>query len=368
MIQSLKLENFVAFQQTQITFAGLTLLTGTNSAGKSSVLHALALLRQTYETNHLSGPLVLNGEYVNLGVGRDVLHSEFRPLASDDIVRLAVSLEADEQRATWRAIYSREADALALDEHMQPLERGLFGPAFQFLGADRMAPETTYPKSHEAVHIRRSLGVRGEHAPNFLRVHGSEAVTNSSLIHPSASGPSLAEQANAWLAELSPETSFTVVDIPDADLVKLVYRRLGTDVATEPQRATNVGFGLTVALPIITACLSAAQGSLIVIENPEAHLHPRGQAMIGRMCALAAAGGAQVVVESHSDHVLNAVRLEVKRKSLSGSDVSLNYFSREAKVLQPIVDHLQVDDDGMIASWPPGFFDQIDVALDALLR
>lgn len=76
----------------------------------------------------------------------------------------------------------------------------------------------------------------------------------------------------------------------------------------ESYRAVNVGFGLSYVLPIVLALLVTKPGGLVIIENPEAHLHPRGS-YLGRLIALAAEAGVQVVVETHSDHIINGIRL-----------------------------------------------------------
>jgi predicted ATPase len=368
VITRLGLDNVLAFRERDFGTRALTLLAGTNSSGKTSVLHSLALLRQSELVGMLPHALLLNGALVNLGTGRDLLHSEFRDLTGDDSVGLRLRIDVDGTEHVWTAEYVRDADTLRLiSAPERPPECGLFSSGFQYLTADRIVPDVTFPKSHEAVTVQRSLGAHGEHAPNFLRVHGSEAVAMPSVEHPAAIGRSLADQLDAWLGDLAPGTHLSVEDIEGTDLVRLVFTRSGTDVKTEPQRATNVGFGLTYALPIVLGCLAATPGSLLLLENPEGHLHPRGQALLGRLCALAAAGGAQVVVETHSDHVLNAVRLAVKRGELDSGSVLLHYLSRNEGALEPILETLEVDGDGMVASWPSGFFDEIDRALDELL-
>jgi predicted ATPase len=215
--------------------------------------------------------------------------------------------------------------------------------------------------------VLRWLGASGEHAPNYLRVHGDQPAVCDPARHRGAIGPGLLDQTNAWLNELSPGTAMAVADVPGTDFVRLTFTRSGPDVRTTPHRSTNVGFGLTYALPVIVGCLAAGPGSLLLIENPEAHLHPTGQALIGRLCAMACAGGAQVVVETHSDHVLNAVRLSVKRRELRHDSVILHFFAREEAVLQPRLTTLWVSPDGMLPEWPTGFFDQWDRALDELL-
>ncbi len=150
------------------------------------------------------------------------------------------------------------------------------------------------------------------------------------------------------------------------DLVQLGFQfsRKG-QVTSGLYRPTNVGFGLTYALPIVLACLTARPGSMILLENPEAHVHPQGQSAMGRLTCAAAAIGAQLVVETHSDHILNGVRLEVKRGALRPEDVALHYFRREddgVHIMSP-----EIGRDGMLSEWPEGFFDEWDRSLDQLL-
>lgn len=369
MINVLSLANFLAFRKIDLDLRRLTVLSGTNSAGKTSVLHALALLRQSQEAQTLPGAWLLNGRWIELGTGRDLLHSEPAEVANIDGFALSIGLVADEMQHNWIALYEAAADVLQLDSSSTPdcIVPGLFGHGFQYLKADRLVPAVTYPKSHEAVSVHRTLGARGEHAPNYLRVWGETAIECTPATHPGGPSSTLLDQTNAWLADLSAGTSLDAVDVEGTDFVRLRFRRSGPEVRTETHRPTNVGFGLTYALPVVIGALMSSEHSLLLIENPEAHLHPRGQALVGRLCALAASGGAQVVVETHSDHVLNAVRLAVKRQELSADEVVLHFFSRSAGVLQPRQECIEIGANGMIDHWPQGFFDQWDEAVDELL-
>lgn len=367
MISQIGLQNVLAFRDLALPTRRLTLLSGTNSAGKSSLLHALALLRQSHLAGTLPESLLLNGELVELGTGRDLLHSEPQELEGDGA--LSIAIEDELGLTEWTAGYDAAADVIPLvDVSGNGGNEHLFGVGFQYLRADRIVPAVTYPKSHEAVSVQHFLGGRGEHAPNYLRVHGHEPLNCRPAAHPDAASGSVADQTNAWLNVLSPGTSLMVLDVEGTDYVRLAFRRAGPEVRTEQQRATNVGFGLTYALPIIVACVTATPGALVLVENPEAHLHPHGQAAMGRLCALAASGGTQVVLETHSDHVLNAIRLAVKRGELDANETILHFFTREAGVLQPGVVTLEVQPDGMLPAWPPGFFDEWDRALDELLE
>ncbi|MCQ4437669.1 AAA family ATPase, partial [Clostridioides difficile] len=81
----------------------------------------------------------------------------------------------------------------------------------------------------------------------------------------------------------------------------------------------NVGFGITYVLSIITLVLSAEPGDILIIENPEAHVHPRGQIELGKFLALASKSGIQIIVETHSDHIFNGMRLFIKNNRMPSS-------------------------------------------------
>ena len=369
MITLVTLTNFLAFRELDLDLRPLTVLSGTNSAGKTSVLHAFALLRQSQEAQTLPGAWLLNGHWIELGTGRDLQHSEPVEIDGVDGFSLSIELRSSDMQHRWIALYDAGADVLRLAgcSTSDCIVPGLFGPGFQYLKADRMVPAVTYPESHEAVSVHRTLGPSGEHAPNYLRVWGESTIECEAARHPSAPSMGLLDQTNAWMADLSAGTSLDAVDIEGTDYVRLRFRISGPEVRTEPHRPTNVGFGLTYALPVVISALMSSDHSLLLVENPEAHLHPRGQALLGRLCALAASGGAQVIVETHSDHVLNAVRLAVKRQELAATDVLLHFFSRTEDVLQPNKETIEVASDGMIERWPRGFFDQWDQAVEELL-
>lgn len=135
----------------------------------------------------------------------------------------------------------------------------------------------------------------------------------------------------------------------------------------------NVGFGISYVAPVIVSLLKAKSGDLVIIENPEAHLHPRGQRKMGELIAKAASGGAQIILETHSDHILNGIRLSVKNRTISTNDVRLNYFFQRLDsnlILGERVIHEKCSpvilDDGSLSDWPDGFFDEWDKALDEL--
>lgn len=375
MLSRVKLTNFKAFADQNLTLAPLTLLTGLNSSGKSSVLQALALLRQSYDAGVLFESVgvepgfLLNGDLVELGTGRDLRHEAYDKAQPD----ISVALSAGDEEHIWTAVYGTEDDFLVLREPEGLRNRtarpssnlGLFSRGFQYLKADRITPAASYPRSRHAVVGREFLGARGEHTVNFLRTFQDRPIPNLALARPEQSSPGLLDQTQSWLQRLCPGVSVQAVGIESTDTVRLGYRFGSGALVSDWHRPTNVGFGLTYALPVVVACLAASPGSLLLLENPEAHLHPQGQTWLARLAGQAAAGGVQIVMETHSDHVLNGVRLMVKEGTLNPENAAVHFFRRTgtgAEVVSP-----RIGPDGMLSEWPTGFFDEWENSLDQLL-
>lgn len=365
MIERIQLENFKDFGRLTLPLGSLTLLSGLNSSGKSSVLQAIAMLRQSALAGVGNEALMLNGSVVELGMGTDVLNER----SSED--QIGVGLGEEGADVWWRAEVSPTADVLPLVAPPGQLSLGIdnivHGDGLQYLRADRVAPAVVYAKSHELAVRRRSLGSRGEYAVHFLSVHQDEHVVSSELIKHGA--PRLLTQVTSWMNEISPGVRIEVADLKGTDFVQVRFgfgRKAGL-AGSRAYRATHVGFGLMYTLPVVIACLGTAPGGLFVVENPEAHVHPKGQAALGELFARAAAGGLQVIVESHSDHVLNGIRVAVKKGLIRSDSVWIHFFARahdnkEIEIVSPTIAQ-----DGHLSVWPEEFFDQWDRSLDDLL-
>lgn len=365
MIDSINLINFKIFAEQNIPLAPLTLLSGLNGVGKSSAMQAMSLLRQSHESGLLRGDgWLLNGELVEIGAGEDLLHEN----ASGSHVAIELTEEGEASR--WQVDYVQQGDVLHYADGAEPpVAQGvLFGDGFQYLRADRINPMVSYPKSYHAVSQRRFLGSRGEYAAHFLSHYRDEPISDASLKHPESDTTSgLLAQVNAWMQEFSPGVSINVHEIEKTDFVRLSYT-FGSGIdESNPYRPTNVGFGLTYSLPIVIACLSTAPGGVILLENPEAHLHPQGQVAMGRLTALTAATGVQVVVETHSDHVLNGIRIAVKQGILKPGQSLVHFFRRDPASGSAVIDSPAITEQGRLSFWPDGFFDQWDKSLDELL-
>jgi len=367
VIRQLRIRNLKCFENETIGADRLNLLTGLNGTGKSTVLQALLLLRQSAMQGLLpSIGLALNGDLVRLGTAKDALFSS----AQEDVIGLEITL--DEGQLSWSFAYDQAANVLRVADsvllHGALLQSALFRDDFHYLQAERIGPRTSFETSDFDVRVHRQLGKAGEYAVQFLEQFGDESVAGEPRLHPNAVSSKLRDQVEAWLGEVSPGTRLEVRATPETDAVTLRFSFAHERAVATPFRATNVGFGLTYVLPIIVAALALTQDALLIVENPEAHLHPQGQSSVAGLLARAASCGVQVFVETHSDHVLNGVRLAVKNGLLTPEQTRIHFFQpRNTPDSASQVIPLHIDPDGRIDVWPPGFFDEWDKSLEALL-
>ncbi|WP_129628999.1 DUF3696 domain-containing protein [Candidatus Oscillochloris fontis] len=390
MLQQIILRHFKCFEQLRLPLAPLTLLSGLNASGKSTVIQSLALLHQTMTENPGSPGLVLNGKDVSLGsadeivdkiTGRDSFTIKIEH--SEGAIHWRMQVEANELIAPFAAIRWETEDTRGqLDHEHTRTFLSMPGPpsgllqtlqGLTYISADRIGPRETYQAS--SCTQQTGVGARGEYTPWFIDTY-EDLVIPGAMCHPSAT-PILKRQVEAWLDAFFPGSGFEIERLPRTNLLVM---RLRTSTATNYHRPVNVGYGLSHVLPVITACLGAvglAQrdsqvAPLVMIENPELHLHPAGQSAMGLFLARAAATGAQVIIETHSDHILNGIRRAVKgvegEAILRPDQVAIHFFqSRDGSGKRPQVISPVIDAQGNLDSWPPDFFDQYEKDVGSLI-
>lgn len=368
MITSLRLQNFKCFADECLPLSALTVLSGINGMGKSSVLQSLLLLRQSYISGNskLAGAL-LNGPLISLGTAEDVLYESAQ---SDTAISFKITSD-NASSAEWSFSYEKNREILPLissnGTNGNLVEHALFNPHFAYLKAERIGPRTSFAIADHELAKYNPLGNAGEYCAHLLSRRERHPLPISGLVHKSEKLNELRAQTEAWLTEIGQNPRIHLQEYPEMDLVNLEFSFVRDGLPSMNYRPTNVGFGLTYSLPIFVATLASVHGSLILIENPEAHLHPRGQVAIGKFLALAAANGIQIIIETHSDHVLNGIRMAVKKKTIAADNVTLHFFDRSKEAPCCSVTTPKIDKDGRLDQWPEGFFDEWEKGLAELL-
>ncbi len=367
MIDRLIVENFKCFERLNIEMTNLNVFAGINSMGKSTAIQAILLLRQAFEMNSINEGLYLNGNLTNVGTGYDLLYRD----SQTDKILIELVMGEDDLKNIYE--YSRESDFLKLiDTTNRELEmkgEGIFCENFTYISAERQGPQKYYINSYRDIFVKNQVGVHGEFFPGYIAERGmTDKVVNSKVLHKKIKSDLLIYQMEQWMSEISPGINLKPSKYIEAGIVNLGY-----SVQNEEYSPMNVGFGLSYVAPIVLALLKAKKGDLVILENPEAHLHPRGQRIMGELIARAAAGGVQIVLETHSDHLLNGIRISVKKEYIDRQKVGLNYFfciTDNSNKLEKKIKHTKcspvIMNDGSLSDWPDGFFDEWDKALEEL--
>lgn len=368
MITQVDLHWFKCFELLKLPLADLTLLSGSNASGKSSILQALVMLHQTMREHEWSIRLVLNGDALKMGTVADVVDKVHGRHTFE------IGLTDDVQNYRWVFSGERSEMSLAVDcveiggvatntpsklQYLLPNPDDRIASILAlrlrnltYLTAERIGPREFYPLEDRL--IASVVGPEGEHAVSLLHLGRDEHVLEELVIEDVP--PTRLRQVEARMKMFFPGCGLAVEQIPRVNAVTLGLR---TSEDTNFHRPVHVGFGLTQVLPIVVAALSAGKGDLLLIENPEVHLHPAGQALMGQFLADVARAGVQVIVETHSDHILNGIRRSVKAQRIIPDQVALHFFrpriDKEAQAISP-----QLDKSGNIDIWPDGFFDQFD--------
>jgi predicted ATPase len=368
MIKNIVIRNFKSIKRKHFGLKNLNVLLGLNGQGKSSFIQSLLTLRQSDRLQE--GELKLGGKDmpVNIGSIQDALYQY-----TDD-ENLSISIQFDDSDYYEMEFeYQPETDVLKQTRESLRnvsiltgnIKQPLFTNNFQYLNAQRFEPQSINPGSYSTVMEANDLGKYGQYTAHYLELRGSENICFDNLVHKDSVfvdvvtgeqliNRTLINQVNLWLGEISPGVTVKTSKVT-SDVILLEYAfkqpNLGSTNRFKPE---NTGFGISYALHIITAILASRPGELIIIENPESHIHPRGQAEMGKLIALAAQNDIQIIVETHSDHIINGIRVVVKEQPELANRTKLFYFEKviaETEQYSRITD-IEIDRNGTLSSYP----------------
>jgi predicted ATPase len=362
MITNIEIVGFKRFYRESLAIAPLTVLAGLNGSGKTSVIHALLLACEASASNNNS--VRLNGPFgMELGTAEDVRNWE-----SGESIEIHLKSQTVGDVRYQFGVPSDDALYLHVNDKPSnpPLAFSLQPRAFSYLCAERFGPRNVLGASPLPTDDLE-VGYRGEHCAQILSILGDKPIQDKGRLHPhriEGSPELLKYEVERWLGEIARPVEINAEAYFGATVTSLRFRSPGGEWV----RAPNMGFGVSYALPIILVGLTALSGGLVVVESPEAHLHPAGQSRMGVFLAWLAGRGVQVILETHSDHVLNGIRRAIaEHKYLAHTDATVHYFeSQEDDSLR--IHPLKFTSMGAVSHWPPGFFDQYQIDVSSLGR
>ena len=395
MITQLRAQNFKSWQDTTaLQFAPLTGFFGANSSGKTSILQVLLMLKQTVEQpSDWNEPLYFGDEasLVNLGNFNDVIHKHKLDLSLDISVSWKSSTVADINK--YIRFYNLNVETLLPSQGDQDRSGEISFSTNIFRGAvnnfhyktdlyrfDGQQPDLfrcyglrtarteirdIFSRFEEAFenlfsrilylgplreHPRPRYTWEGDH-PKGIGQEGRKAV--SALLSGRIRHLSIDEQILKWLQQLELINFYDLQPVSDTgrDYEFLVKKyKDGPEV-----RLTDVGFGVSQVLPVLILCYYAPEGSILILEQPEAHLHPKVQSELADVLIdVVKNRNVQIILESHSEHLLLRLMRRIAEEQISVDDTAL-YFCQINDGTSEI-ERLNMDEYGNIRNWPQNFF------------
>ena len=164
---------------------------------------------------------------------------------------------------------------------------------------------------------------------------------------------SVDEQIMKWLQELGLIDSYRLVSVSgtEKDYEFLIKQYKGGPEV----RLTDVGFGVSQVLPVLILCYYAPEGSILILEQPEAHLHPKVQSELGDVLIdVVKNRNIQIILESHSEHLIHRLTRRIAEEEISADDMAL--YSCQINEGVSEIEPLEMDEYGNISNWPQNFF------------
>ncbi len=420
MLGHLKLDNFKIWKSTgTLRLAPVTLLLGTNSSGKSSLIQALLLIRQTVQSKDENLDLNLgnpdDGDSVTLGQFRDVLcrHGDSDKVGIEfrwsqkggdghaaifsaqyagnvdgvpELVSLRIGLEAKEFAVERKAsdtytVRIPNVDELIIVDHTASPKQSFVFPRkfFHLVGEEPDVNNISFNLREELSRIiylgpvRRlaqrdymwngrmpaSISDDGAKAIDVLIADGvasakaRKEAAASGQPDPFEFNTSLFMEVEHWLQRMGLADAITVEVIGHSARYELLIHRDG-----EVSNLKDVGVGVAQVLPVIVAALFAKPGHIVILEEPESHLHPLAQAVLAELfAAVSRERGVQFIVETHSEHLFRRMQTLMAKGEISQQQLAMYFVSRQGKEAK--IDELQADEVGRIKNWPDKFFGDV---------
>lgn len=323
MINKVSISAYKCLYNEHLEFKPLTIITGLNSTGKSSLIQSILF------------PIAMKGTN-----GRGLLNQ--MTVFSFDAIRNRYLNIKEVKASYWvgrnEVAYSWAGEKAEISEPVLDIEHNLY-----YLSANRIGAE-----QHSKVSPLYKVGVNGEYLLGTFEVEKSKSLM-SELIKDDSSF-TLSTQVNYWLSHIVGISLELQTDKRLDDVVEVQYKSDGLSNLSPLQ----MGAGISYLAKIVIMCLRASKGDVLLIENPEIHLHPGSQARVGEFLAFIANSGIQVIVETHCEHLIHRIGYEIYKKRFSNQDVAILYKG----AVQTPFEVIGFQSDGKFSTdFPEGFFD-----------
>lgn len=349
MIKNISINNFKSLKDIQLDFGQFNILCGTNASGKSSLIQAILLMSQN---NVLDDEIILNGELVSLGNFREIKNFD----ASIDIP-ISISIANNSQKSSTLTF---NQDGIVNKVIQFPtINRQLY-----YLAANRIGNADVFERASR----KNVFGVLGEYAISFLQDKKEENMPEH-LIYDKGEETAhvFVDEVNYWMRKIT-GSILKVEEIQKTNKLVLSY----SNNKNYQVRTSNTGSGLSYVVSIIILGLGVGlitqdinEKPIVIIENPEIHLHPKAQSILTEFLSWLS-NYMQIIIETHSDHIFNGFRKMIKNEKINLENSNLFFFSLENN--ETLIKKIEISKSGKLLTMEKDLFDQFQIDLSELLR
>jgi len=380
MLTEVNLLNYKCFKKQSFQISNINLFFGLNGRGKSSLLQAILLMSQSVTETDSLKELLISSCLLKLGNFDDIKSSDSSSLENikfgfkTDVDKIndfefeyirnenelgkgfLHSFELNGDKSSEELISdSNSSDGIISDKNtsINYKDDSRILKIFKnvhYVSADRMGPRLYVDRY--GVGSTDKTGIRGENSINVLS--SNKDTLNPVFFIEDEKPENLTGLCQQWLSYIFNGANIEINKKGESVLALKINPKKDDNL----YKSVNVGFGYSYILSIVITCLIAKEGDIIIFENPEAHLHPKAQSRLTHLFTRLASNKVQLFIESHSEHILNGLRVAIadKNNKIEKDMVSSYFFGEDFKV-----DKLDIDNKGFVGNWPKDFFDQMEI-------
>lgn len=348
MLSSLNIKGFKCFANQDIILSKINLWVGANSSGKSSCGQALrlALMNADVSKDNKSYKAKIYPRFGSFQENRNMI-------TNAKTFQIGLSGNGNTLNESFYTDDNRVSTFVSIEESpKEPLAERMY-----YLPASRVSSLDSYPYTQNEDGI---LGADGSLVYELLYNHQSDTLKPELIADKNTL--TFSGQVNYWLKKL---TGYTLEVTFSNNSYNILFKSEVLEGRT--LRPYNVGTGVSYIATVIIATLAASDKDVVIIENPELHLHPKAQADITDFFCFVAKTNTQIFIESHSDHIFNGLRRNIAKGGAKPEDVQINYFQSKSNGITE-VHSVVIDVHGDLSEFPEGMFDQFDNDLDEIIR
>lgn len=381
MITKVRIRALKSIKDLTIECSRLNLIVGTNSAGKSTFLQALLLDAQNgIDESGLNGPLISLGEYreahnysmqdsnIKIWIWKNGYKEPAWVEFSENSKKLCDVKVSTKWSDLDDVVDMDIFDGCVPDNEVEATHLN-WEYSFHYLSCNRLGPQDIYEKYFGN---DDNLGIDGEHSFSYLMDHESDPVDEKLVKNKENLTNSLYEQVNYWLNYII-GANLLVKDIKKTNYLQVKYNNNPANLNSEVMysRPVNVGSGISYLITILITCLASDIDDVIIIENPEIHLHPKAQSRLCEFLYFVSSSGRQLFVETHSDHIFNGIRVGISNKTMKEDYIKVNFFVLD-KTYNTQCNPIKFGEFGKVIGTNNeldinDLFDQFDIDLDRML-